>query len=104
MSIALDPALCSGCGRCVEVCPGGLLALGPDGRARNLSPGECWNCAACVKDCPCGALSLYLAPQIGGGGATMRAARLGAVLRWEIIFPDGRSRFIRVDSSRPDGY
>ncbi|MDR2801268.1 MAG: 4Fe-4S binding protein [Desulfovibrio sp.] len=104
MSIALDAALCSGCGRCAEVCPGGLLALGSDGRARNLRPGECWNCAACVKECRRGALSLYLSPQIGGRGAAMRATRLGTVLRWEIIFPDGRSRFICVDSTRPDGY
>ena len=50
----IDPMLCSGCGKCVSVCPAD--AVSDD--CRSSDPAKCIKCCACVKGCPSGARSL----------------------------------------------
>ncbi len=68
----VDQDVCSGCGRCVRVCPVqamSLVARGPasrdadgDGSRRRLlgriDPGRCLGCAVCVGSCRDGALAM----------------------------------------------
>lgn len=46
-----DPALCTGCGECMEVCPTGVVSLTDGGEAVSSAEG-CIKCCACVKFCP----------------------------------------------------
>ena len=48
---------CVGCGRCVKVCPGGILYMGEDGRPRigefeEFGWNGCWQCEHCLAVCP----------------------------------------------------
>jgi polyferredoxin len=45
-----DPAKCTGCGTCREVCPVGVIA------DKNPNHPECIRCLECSKACPAGAL------------------------------------------------
>lgn len=45
------PALCTGCGVCVGLCPTGVVFLNDDGVAVSSAAG-CIKCCACVKFCP----------------------------------------------------
>ncbi|OUP11085.1 nitroreductase family protein [Collinsella sp. An2] len=54
---------CVGCGRCVNVCPGGVLEMGDDRRPRMRGFEEfgwngCWKCDHCLAVCPMGAVSV----------------------------------------------
>ncbi|MDR1309581.1 MAG: 4Fe-4S binding protein [Deltaproteobacteria bacterium] len=86
MGLRLDRGLCRGCGACLAVCPGDLLAEGRDGFPLLAEPDRCWSCAACLKSCPHGALSLWLSPSLGGRGLELTATEEteGGVrrLRW----------------------
>lgn len=56
-SVASFTALCDGCGRCLPVCPTGILVAGAGGRPGvDFRRGACTFCAACVQACPTGAL------------------------------------------------
>ncbi len=46
-----DPALCTGCGTCAEICPTGTVSLTETGTAVS-DPAGCIKCCACVKFCP----------------------------------------------------
>jgi len=48
---------CTGCGRCVEVCPTGAITLGADGKA-HVRAAVCRGCGLCVEECPQQALTL----------------------------------------------
>lgn len=69
MSIAIDSDLCSGCGACIEVCPGKLIYKSEKGYSWIKYPRDCWGCASCVKECAYGAIRYYLGADIGGKGA-----------------------------------
>ena len=71
MSITIDRALCIGCGRCAEACPGNLIALDDSQRAAIRIPEDCWGCTACMKECPAGAIRYFLGADIGGAGSPM---------------------------------
>jgi ferredoxin len=50
-------ALCTGCGRCVEICP--TQALGQvNGKAMLICPDRCTYCALCEDLCPENAIAL----------------------------------------------
>ncbi|MEZ4709180.1 MAG: 4Fe-4S binding protein [Caldilineaceae bacterium] len=50
-------ALCTGCRRCVDICPPHALAQN-DGKARLQFPDKCIYCSACEDICPEGAIEL----------------------------------------------
>lgn len=55
---------CIGCGRCVKVCPGGVLSLGMDGRPEmaafeDFGWNGCWRCEHCMAVCPVGAIRIF---------------------------------------------
>ena len=53
----VDERLCTGCGRCVDICPTSCLAM--DCHLPWLPrPSDCISCGACVFLCPPAALTL----------------------------------------------
>lgn len=56
-TLGLDQDVCTGCGRCVEVCPHQVFGL-DKGLARILDLDACMECGACSRNCPAGALSV----------------------------------------------
>ena len=50
-----DPATCTHCGTCVDVCPTFVVAVGSEVVTRSEN---CIMCCACVKHCPTGARSM----------------------------------------------
>lgn len=59
--VLIDPARCTGCGRCVAACPGRLITLDPIGSRKIAwlkTPERCTLCGKCCAECPVGALSL----------------------------------------------
>lgn len=53
---------CTGCGRCVESCPSGVLQLVDNGRCRFVQAVDerrCIECGRCVRVCRNGAVKLY---------------------------------------------
>lgn len=56
----IDPELCNGCARCIEVCPTGALDL-VMGKAELRYPDRCTYCTACEEACPTNAIALPFA-------------------------------------------
>jgi len=72
-SLVYDPALCNGCGKCVEVCPHAVYEM--DGRLAVLvSSQACMECGACQLNCPTAAISV-------DSGVGCASAMIGAALR-----------------------
>lgn len=101
MSVRINRAFCTGCGKaqepgCVRVCPGDLLYKDHQNVCSLRDSGDCWDCAACVKECPRQAIELTLPTQIGGRGASLKARRSGNSLEWKLMYPDGRTEVFNV--------
>ena len=56
-SLRLSTETCIGCGRCVEVCPHGVLRT-QDKKVVIQDRGACMECGACAKNCPVAALTV----------------------------------------------
>ncbi len=56
MSIEIKEDKCTGCGRCVEVCPVDAITL-DDGKAI-INDEECVECGACESECPNNAIQI----------------------------------------------
>lgn len=54
-SLELLSEHCTGCGRCLEVCPHEVFAV-RDGKAVILDKDRCMECGACANNCAFGAL------------------------------------------------
>jgi NAD-dependent dihydropyrimidine dehydrogenase PreA subunit len=54
-TLELLPERCTGCGRCLEVCPHGVFAL-KNRKAVILDKDRCMECGACTNNCAFGAL------------------------------------------------
>lgn len=48
---------CTGCGRCVEVCPQSVFEMG-DKRAAITDRDQCMECGACALNCEFGAITV----------------------------------------------
>ncbi len=56
----VNPARCTGCGRCVAACPERLFTLETTGYRKQavlVAPELCSRCLRCIAECPIGALS-----------------------------------------------
>jgi NAD-dependent dihydropyrimidine dehydrogenase PreA subunit len=53
-AVDFDPALCTGCNRCVEICRSDVMMPNPERKQPPivLYPDECWYCGTCVQECP----------------------------------------------------
>lgn len=56
-TLALTQATCTGCGRCVEVCPHGVFVI-RDRKANIVEMDACMECGACAKNCAYGCLTV----------------------------------------------
>jgi thioredoxin reductase (NADPH) len=56
----IDPALCLGCGGCVDACPEGDVLGLLGGQAALVRPSNCIGHGACEESCPQGAITLVL--------------------------------------------
>jgi NAD-dependent dihydropyrimidine dehydrogenase PreA subunit len=72
-TLRYDPRKCSGCGRCVEVCPHAVFVI-TGGKARVSDPDLCMECGACMGNCPFGALEVR-------SGVGCAVALIGSMLR-----------------------
>lgn len=96
MSIIIDEKNCTGCGACAAVCPGALIRMGENGKARLAYPRECWACTACMKSCRHQAMVLYIGADAGGRGGRMTVQTDTEALHWRVLLPSGEERNITV--------
>lgn len=55
-TLRYDPKLCTGCEKCIAVCPHAVFAA--DGKAQLVDPEACMECGACQLNCPAGAIQV----------------------------------------------
>jgi len=73
-TLQYDPALCTGCGICVDVCPQGAFEM--KGKLAYLVDAQaCMECGACQLNCPFDAI--HVESGVGCASAMIRAALLG---------------------------
>lgn len=104
MSIRIDPAKCTGCKRCLGVCPGSLIYENEAGRAYMKYPRDCWGCTACLKECRYGAIGYYLGADIGGRGSILQVREEGEQMHWQVTGPAGQQREITLDKREANQY
>jgi len=61
-TLKINSSKCTGCGKCVEVCPHQVFAL-EDKKAKLINFDSCMECGACAKNCP--AAALYVDAGVG---------------------------------------
>jgi NAD-dependent dihydropyrimidine dehydrogenase PreA subunit len=57
VTLKYDPSLCTGCGRCLEVCPHRVFRM-EAGKAALADREVCMECGACMRNCAPGALTV----------------------------------------------
>ena len=73
-SLRYYPERCINCKRCLQVCPHGVFAEGPD-RAELVWPAACMECGACAGNCPVQAITVQSG--VGCAWAMISAALKG---------------------------
>ena len=57
VTLELDTDKCTGCGRCLEVCPHGVFEI-ESNKAKIIDNDACMECGACAMNCPFDAISV----------------------------------------------
>lgn len=57
VTLRFDPGQCTGCGRCLEVCPHRVFRR-LDGKVMLADRDACMECGACARNCAFGAISV----------------------------------------------
>ncbi len=104
MSILINKEKCTGCRKCLSVCPGSLIKYGEDRKAFIKYPKDCWGCSSCVKECGFGAISFYLGADIGGRGSKMHTVSEGDIVHWIIEEESGKLHQIDVNRKASNQY
>jgi NAD-dependent dihydropyrimidine dehydrogenase PreA subunit len=68
-TLKLETDACTGCGRCLEVCPHQVFTL-ENGKSQVIHQDRCMECGACAQNCPCGAITV--APGVGCAAAVLK--------------------------------
>ena len=55
--VELDPAKCSGCEECIEVCTADVFEM-RNGKSAAVSAKDCVGCLSCVETCEPGAIAV----------------------------------------------
>ncbi len=51
--VRIDELACTGCGRCIEICPVDVLRPNADTSVATVAyPGDCCGCRLCAQECP----------------------------------------------------
>ena len=78
--VAIDTAACTGCGRCVEICPVDVLRPSPSLPVAIVAyPRDCCGCRLCAQECPVDCITVDDTRDIG----VSIYDRLGLVDPWE---------------------
>jgi NAD-dependent dihydropyrimidine dehydrogenase PreA subunit len=73
-TVVVDHSTCTGCGRCIEVCPRAVLAL-THGKAKIVQRDRCIECGACRSNCAFHAIDVGAG--VGCAAALIYARRTG---------------------------
>jgi NAD-dependent dihydropyrimidine dehydrogenase PreA subunit len=73
-TLAYNVEKCTGCARCLEVCPRNVFTM-EDGKARIADKDACMECGACEKNCEFGAL--HVAAGVGCAAAIINGMLTG---------------------------
>lgn len=74
-TLKLNPDKCTGCKRCMEVCPHKVFEFN-NGKSQITDKDSCMECGACVKNCPFGAL--VVKPGVGCAAAIIKGWLTGS--------------------------
>lgn len=85
---------CTGCGNCMDVCPGDLMVVDPQTlKAYCRDTRDCWDCMSCTKACPVNAIEHKLPYQLGYYPAKLMPRKVGKdKILWTIIDYKGNKR------------
>ncbi len=75
VTLEYEPAKCTGCGRCAEVCPHSIFVMDGDRKARLIDRNLCIECGACMRNCAFDAIKVR--PGVGCAYALMISALRG---------------------------
>lgn len=64
--VVVYPDWCKGCGICAAFCPGKVLVVEPEGKARVVHEAACVNCGFCEPHCP--DFAIMVVPRENGPG------------------------------------
>ena len=104
MSIRIQKRKCTGCGRCIEACPGNLIKKDKENKAFIRQVRDCWGCTSCIKECPVYAINFFLGADIGGMGSNVHTEKEGDILHWIINKPDGKTINIDINQKESNKY
>lgn len=104
MSIKINRQTCTGCGKCLDVCPGNLIHRDDLGKSYVRYPQDCWGCTSCLKECATGAIKYYLGADIGGLGGYMYTKKDKDRLHWYICKADGEQISVTINQKEANQY